>query len=342
MALDWLFGAEPTPKVTSTTNTNSQWPSWYSSWINSLLGKASSVASEPYQPYGQPRIAPFSGDTNAAFDKVRSGIGAYEPTLSAGQSMVSSAGGGFNQSEFQNYMNPYTSGVVDRIGTLAGRNLSENLLPQVNDTFIRSGQFGSRGNFDLTGRAIRDTQEAALAEQNKALASGFEESMRNYNTGMDRRLQSGTALANTAQLGQGLRLQDAAALQGIGQAQEDKTQQSLGLAYQDFLEQRDYPKSQVEWMSSISRGVNPPTSTTSTSTGPASQSQLAPNTLSQLAGTALGIYGLSGGFKKGGKVKAKTKKKAPAKANVMPMRARKAIPSGSPTGRGIGQFLMAA
>jgi hypothetical protein len=303
MALDWLFGAKPTPTVSATESSTTQWPTWYSQWINQLLGKASSVAGEPYQPYGQPRISPTSADTSASWNAVRSGIGSYAPILGAGQGMVQSAGGPFNEAEFQSYMNPYTSNVVNRIGELGGRNLRENLLPQVNDTFIRSGQFGSRGNFDLTGRALRDTQEAVLAEQGKALAGGFEESMRNYNAGMDRRLSSGQALGNLAQLGQGLSLQDAAALQSIGQQQEGKTQQSLDLAYQDFLEQRDWPRKNVEWMSSISRGINPPTSTTSTTTGPASQSQLAPNSLAQLAGTALGIYGLTGGFKKGGRVR---------------------------------------
>lgn len=323
-----LFGTKPLPTVTSKDTSTTQYPSWYQQYLNSLLGKASSVAGEPYKAYGAPRIAPHSADTTSAFDRVRSGIGAYTPQFNAGSAMVSNAGRGFDQGELDSFMNPYVDQVVDRIGVLGGRNLSENLLPQVNDSFIRSGQFGSRGNIDLTGRAIRDTQESVLAQQSSALASGFKDQMNNVNAFRDRSLTAGQTGANLAQLGQGMQLQDAAALQGIGQAQEDKTQQSLNLGYQDFLEQRDYPKGQLDWLNSIFRGYQPPTTTTSTSTGPGSMSQMAPNSLAQIAGTALGIYGL-GGFKDGGKV-SKLKKRP----REMPMK--------MPEHRGMSAYAQAA
>ena len=302
--LDLLFGAQPTPNVTSTDVTNTAFPSWYQRWLNATLGKAGSVANEPYQAYGGPRLAPTSADTTAAYNATRGNVGAYTPTLQQGIRFTAGAGNPALQSDvFSSYMNPYVSNVVDRIGTLAGRNLSENLLPAVNDTFTRSGQFGSSRNADFTLRALRDTQESALAQQNQALAQGFDTSMANYNRGLERQLTAGNQLASQAQLGQGMGLADASALQAIGQAQEDKTQQSLNLGYQDFLKQRDYPRNQVEWFSNILRGVPAPTQTTSTSTGPATQSQLAPNPLSSLAGTALGIYGLTRGYRGGGKVR---------------------------------------
>lgn len=302
--LDLIFGAQPAPEVTSKDISTTSLPSWYQKWLNQTLGKASSVANEPYQTYGAPRIAPTSADTTAAYDKTRSGIGAYTPQLQQGIGYTAGAGGPFDQSEFNTYMNPYVTGVVDRIGELAGRNLGENLLPQVNDSFIRSGQFGSSRNADFTLRALRDTNESALAAQNQALAQSHDSAMSAYGQGRDRMLNAGNQLGSLAQLGQGMGLTDASALQAIGQSQEDKTQQSLNLGYQDFLEQRDYPRNQVDWFSSILRGYNPGTTTTSTSTGPANQSQLAPNPLSSLAGTALGIYGLSKGYKKGGRARA--------------------------------------
>lgn len=302
-ALDLIFGAQTAPEVSQKDISSTSLPSWYQKWLNQTLGKASSVANEPYQTYGGPRIAPTSGDTTAAYDATRANVGAFDPTLQQGIGYTGNAGSGFNEDEFNSYMNPYVSGVVDRIGTLAGRNLSENLLPAVNDSFIRSGQFGSSRNADFTLRALRDTNESALAAQNQALAQSHDSAMQAYGQGRDRQLNAGNQLGSLAQLGQGMGLADASALQSIGQAQEDKTQQSLNLGYQDFLEQRDYPRNQVDWFSSILRGYNPGTTTTSTSTGPANQSQLAPNPLSSLAGTALGLYGLSKGFKKGGRAR---------------------------------------
>jgi hypothetical protein len=298
-----LFGANPTPNVSSTDVTTNSLPSWYQGWINQLLGKASSTANAPYQPYSGPRIAPTSADTTAAYNQTRQNVGAYQPTLQQGIGQTQNAASPFNQSEFDTYMNPYVGGVVDRIGQLAGRNLSENLLPQINDTFTRAGQgIGGSGNTDFTLRALRDTNESALAAQNQALAQGFDTSMTNYNTGRDRQLSAGNQLGSLAQLGQGMGLTDASALQSIGQSQEGKTQQSLDLGYQDFLQQRDYPQNQLNWFSNILHGVPAPTQSTTTSTGPANQGQLAPNPLTSLAGTALGVYGLTRGYKKGGRV----------------------------------------
>ncbi|MCE6966904.1 hypothetical protein, partial [Cereibacter sphaeroides] len=40
------------------------------------------------------------------------------------------------------YMNPYQQNVMDVIAKQGARNLSENLLPAVSDSFIKAGQFG--------------------------------------------------------------------------------------------------------------------------------------------------------------------------------------------------------
>lgn len=103
------------------------------------------------------------------------GMQAAAPYLTqAGQSTVAN----INQ-----YMNPYQEQVVNRIGELAGRNLRENIMPEVEGRYIRAGQlgFGPRGPgagtpsgmLTDTARAIRDTQEATLAAQSQALQQGF-------------------------------------------------------------------------------------------------------------------------------------------------------------------------
>lgn len=301
--MSYLFGASTNPTVTSTDTTNNAWPSWYQKYINELLAKSSSVIDEPYTAYTGPRIAPTTADQQSAYNLTRQGIGAYQPQINAASGMLQSAGGGFNQGEFSQYMNPYVSNVVDRIGVLGGRNLSENLLPAVNKSFVQAGQFGSSRNQEFTARALRDQNESTLAEQNKALANAQESAMQNYQQGQQNKINAAGGLGTLASSGQAMGLKDAAALQAIGQEQQGQTQKSLDTAYADFLEQRGYPRQQAEWMSAQIRGMNPPTSSTSTSTGPASSGQLAPNGLAQLAGAAGGIGSLMGWFKKGGAVR---------------------------------------
>ena len=114
-------------------------------------------------------------------------------------------------------------------------------------------------------------------------------------------------LGKLAGQGQQYGLTDSAALGSIGQQQQQLGQSSLNTAYSDFLEQRDYPKTQASFLSSILRGINPPVSSSSTSTGTAATSQLQPSTLSQIAGLGLGGVGLAGAFgkkfAKGGRVR---------------------------------------
>lgn len=77
-------------------------------------------------------------------------------------------------SQVGDYLNPYNDAVTSRLATLAGRNLSENLLPAVNDTFTRAGQFGSGRNADFTARVLRDTQESLLGQQAQTLQQGYQ------------------------------------------------------------------------------------------------------------------------------------------------------------------------
>jgi hypothetical protein len=87
------------------------------------------------------------------------------------------------------YMSPYTDAVVNRIGDLAKRNLTEKFLPEVNNTFIRAGSFGSRGQQEAVGRALRDVQESALAEQAKALEQGYGQAQTAAQTDLSRQGQ---------------------------------------------------------------------------------------------------------------------------------------------------------
>lgn len=285
-----------------------------------------------------------------------SGLGSASPYMSAaGQTFPSSVG---------DYMSPYTSRVLDTIAERGARNLSENLMPAVGDTFQGHGQFGSGRHRDFANRALRDTQESILDQQARSLESGYATAGNLFNQDANRmaglattagglagadasRLlnasQARSGLANTAlsqtgqgintalgvgqgmmgaqgqgfnqltglaqqnfNLGQGIQglgYTDAAALGAIGQQQQQLGQQSLDTAYQDFLEQRNYPQQQTAFLNAILRGYAPQanTSTSQTTNTPD------PSAISQIAGLGTGLLGLGGAaglFRaKGGRVK---------------------------------------
>jgi hypothetical protein len=114
--------------------------------------------------------------------------------------------------------------------------------------------------------------------------------------------QATQAASTLGQLGQtqfGQEQAISAEQQKVGAIQQAQAQQGLDLAYQDFLKQRNYPYQQLAFQSDMLRGLPLSQSAQSMYTAP-------PSMGSQLGGlgmSALGIYGMSGGFKaKGGMV----------------------------------------
>jgi hypothetical protein len=304
-----------------------------------LLNRANAVAAEPYQAYTQPRLADFTPQQQSAFDLTSQSVGAFnkpvQNAITLAQNAVNNNASAAAQpylteanqtapGVISNYMSPYTNDVVNRIGELGTRNLTENLAPGIMANFVRSGQYGSTGQQAAIGKALRDTQESTLAQQNQALASGYNQAMQAAQQDLSRQgnlgqvagnLASQTAtnqlsaagqLGNLANVGQGVNLKDLAALEAVGQTQQQQDQKNLDLAYQDFLEQRQYPSQQLSMLNSLVRGLPYSTSQNTTATGPASTYQASP--LSQIAGAA-SLYNALSGVKvaKGGHIKVRNK-----------------------------------
>lgn len=142
-----------------------------------------------------------------------------------------------------------------------------------------AGLAGTAGSLASSDRASREAAASGLAGIGKDVGSlGLQQSQQ--------QLAAGQQLSGLAQLQQSMAGRDATSLQAVGDTKQQQTQKNLDLAYGDFQNQRDYPKQQADWMSSIIRGMPHDTSTSTTSTGPASVYQ--PSPMSQL----ISLYGL--------------------------------------------------
>lgn len=141
----------------------------------------------------------------------------------------------------QDYMNPYNEAVTDQIATLGARNLQENLLPAVSDSFIKAGSFGGTRMGEFGNRALRDTQEAVLGQQASALQQGYGQSLSASQADLAR--QAGLA-GTTGQLASGdinrlVAAQQNAITQGLsGASQYGQMGQNMGMLTQSDLQQR--------------------------------------------------------------------------------------------------------
>lgn len=274
---------ESAPFTQTLADSDVQLPAWLQQATRGLAGQANTVAGQAYQPYQAPtgvetygqdtgQLAGFSPLQTQSFQNIQANQGNYQPYINNASQTAPQAVG--------SYMSPYTDSVVNRIAQLGQRNLSENLLPQVNSTFTGAGQFGSDRNADFTNRALRDTQDSVLGQQSSALQSGFQNAMTNSMADMTRQ-------ASLGQTVQQLGFQDASMLGTAGGQQQAQTQQNMNLANQDWQNQNNYQKQNIDWLSGVIRGLPSQQSTYQSTT----QLPTASSTISPLAAAAQGFLG---------------------------------------------------
>ena len=214
-------------------------------------------------------------------------------------------------SNVSTYMNPYQTNVMDALAQQGTRNLTENLLPGVSDSFIKAGQFGSRNMGEFGSRALRDTQESILRQQAPLMQQGYAQAMQA--SAGDKARQAGLAGTvggiSTSDLGrqfsalqsmgdmaiadQNANYRDLTALEAAGQAEQMQMQQQLTAAEKEFVDQQLYPQRQMDWLSTQVRGMAPITPQRTLTSGSTTGATYNNSPLSQLA-AGFGVYkGLS-------------------------------------------------
>lgn len=285
----------------NTTVTATQLPDWYTQYAKNLLSKAYGATGQPYQGYDAPRIAGFAPEQEQAFRQVGENVGNWKPALDAAS--TSAKAGVRNWTDpgvAASYMNPYEDEVVNDVGTLAARNLSENLLPQVNRTFVGGGTFGGSRSADFTARAVRDANESALREQNRLRQEGYGQGANIFGADASRALQGATTQAGIGSTQSALAGRDAAALEAVGAQRQQLAQRSADTAYSDFERQRDYDIQMAQTLGGIGGVPSAGGSGTRTETAPG------PNTTAQTIGAigaGIGTLGKIFDFKRGGRVR---------------------------------------
>jgi len=146
---------------------------------------------------------------------------------------------------------------------------------------FNAGQYSQAAQFNEGQRATA-AQMAMQGQTANEAARATAAGVRQKGYGMAGEL--GNQLGNLGKTQQELDMARANAVMGVGSLQQQQGQKSLDTAYDDFVNQRDYDKNQLNFYSGVLRGV--PTGVNSDVV----TRQAAQNPMSQIAG--LGIAGL--------------------------------------------------
>ena len=321
-------------------------PEWYTNYAMDILSGQQAIANRPYATAPMPRVAGFTPLQDKSFGLTETAAGAYQPLLGEATTVAQAAAnapGALNVAQpyltqagqtsvanIGSYMNPYNDAVTNRIAELGTRNLTENILPEVEGRYIKAGQlgFGSRdgmgtpsGMMTDTSRAVRDISADILAQQTAALQSGYNQAAGLAGTDLSRfgtlantagglaqtqqqqQLAASGALSNLGARAQELGLTGAGAIGGVGALQQQQGQRNLDVAYADFLRQQGYEQEQINNLLSTFKGVatGVPSATQEYGISPSSVKQEYPaTTASQIGGALTGAAGIIADLKKAG------------------------------------------
>lgn len=287
----------------------------------------------------------------------------YNPLTAASPYLQASAATNTPQG-ISAYMSPYLNNDITGLQNTAEQTWNQFTAPSINNSFISSGQAGSGRNAQVIGQQanladqslegqIASAENAAYTtagNQANAAASNLGQlgstagstaaseaaNLQGIGTGLGNlastqagaQANAASNLANTASTVQNTGVTGAAALQSVGQQQQNQNQSNINTAISNFNAQNLWPETQESFLNSIINGLpSPGTSTSSAGQTPTTTNQIGSTSpLSTLAGTLIGTGAVTSkrggliGYASGGIVD----------DDIPPPPARISIPSNAP------------
>ena len=281
-----------------------EFPTELKPFIKDIFGKAQAIQEkrerEGYTPFQGPRLADFTPDQQAAFQGVRETVGAGDPFFTKSEELFESSTAEPTAQSVGRFMNPFIQNVLD-IERREARRDAETVGQRIAGRASRAGGFGGSREAILSAENERNTQRNLADIQSRGLASAFEDAQSRLAQQRQRELAAGQQFSNLGTTVPTQRLRELAALEGVGATQQQRGQQAIDIAQQEFEIARTFPERTLQDYSSILRGFTQPlpasTATRTSSTVPRSS----------FAQNAAGVAGLLGSaskfnFKSGGKI----------------------------------------
>ena len=272
-------GSKAPPQQTEQNIVQSNLPKYFEPYAIDMMKRAEAESKREYTPYEGQRLADENTDTARSREMARAaaeggiaGLDTAQAGTSAGMNRALSGMGyqsqDFDSAQAQKYMSPYLQNVLDVQKNQAVLDFNRG----------QAGAFGgSRQGVQqaLAGEGLqRQLAEIQATGQQKA----FEQAQQQFGADRDARAQAekmGLSAAESlsgqsaqlAALGEKARagdIESAQLLEKISKDRMAREQAGLDLSYEDFVRQRDMPREDLTFLSSILRGVpvQPSTETT--------------------------------------------------------------------------------
>ena len=248
-----MFTGTVAPPVDTTKTSTTTAPTAYTNYLSNLAQAGTSAL----QVSPDKLVAPLTAMQQEGYAAVPTAAGAYKPQLTAAEQTVGQVAGGITPQNIQNFMNPYTTNVVNEMERLQQQNIQRNVMPQLKAGFVGSGGLGGQRYANATGQTMADMQSNLTGQQYGALSSGYQAALKAALDEAQLKNQAAQTQGQLAGMEQQYGLTGAGAMTKAGAEQQAFEQAKI-----------DAPLKQAANVAALMRGYQVPTSVTETFHGP--------------------------------------------------------------------------
>ena len=232
--------AAPAPTQQTVTQTQ-QLPAFEQQFAQENQDIARSIGSQPFPVYQGQMIAPMTDLQNQAIAGTPAAAAAYQAPLQQAAGLTGQAATPWSNAAAGQYMNPFVMQALAPQLQALQQQQQQNQLG-IDRSASQAGAFGDARN----GAASALNNFFGGLQQQDVIGQGLSNA---YNTGLsafqndqNRLLGAGAQYGNIAGAAQNLGLTGQQAIYGAGQQQQNLQQEALNNAFQQFLNQQNWPQ----------------------------------------------------------------------------------------------------
>ena len=302
-------GGDPAPPTQTSTTQTSEFPTELKPFIKDILTEGQTEfereKEEGFQAFPGPQLAQFTPEQQAAFAAGReqfTGLAGtplgqastyYAPALASTALGTSEIG----TADIQRRMDPFLQNVVD-IAKREARRDEESAVQQRAAQAVGAGSFGGSRQALVESEAERNLGERLSDIQARGLSASFQNAQQAAEAQRAREMTGGRQFAALGDITGARARGDISGLAGIGETQQQRSQQALDIAEREFQQERAFPQAALQRYASLIRGFPLQATQQQFSTQTVPTPSFA-QTLAGVGQTGLGAYGMFGGFKPG-------------------------------------------
>jgi hypothetical protein len=300
-------GGDPAPPTQTSTTQTSEFPTELKPFIKDILTEGQTEfereKEEGFQAFPGPQLAAFTPEQQAAFTAGReqfTGLAGtplgqastyYAPALASTALGTSEIG----TADIQRRMDPFLQNVVD-IAKREARRDEESAVQQRAAQAVGAGSFGGSRQALVESEAERNLGERLADIQARGLSASFQNAQQAAEAQRAREMTGGRQFAALGDITGARARGDISGLAGIGETQQQRSQQALDIAEREFQQERAFPQAALQRYASLIRGFPLQATQQQFSTQTVPTPSFA-QTLAGVGQTGLGAYGMFGGFK---------------------------------------------